>query len=185
MRWPGIIATLIAAPLWAGDLICPEISGVPPGFGFLAPEIAVRFGAPPSPETPGTETPTDWLGSWRIIPGGDGPAPLSSLEIQLEFGALWLRWDPDLADPCSTDTRITVTASSTRLYGDPEALAEARALGLIPPQEEAPDLMSPEARAELLRSLSLSRSGTLCHLRWTGPDGPAALQFHCIPETGE
>ncbi|SFJ95903.1 hypothetical protein [Celeribacter neptunius] len=185
MRWPGIIASLIAAPLWAGDLICPAISGVPPGFGFLAPELAVRFAAPVSPERPVTETPTDWIGSWRITPPGGGPAPLSSLEIQSEFGALWLRWDPDLSDPCSADTRITVTATALRLSGDPEALTEARALGLIPPQEEAPDLMSPEARAALLRSLTLSRSGKLCYLRWTGPDGPAALQFLCILETGE
>ncbi|MFB9151618.1 hypothetical protein [Roseovarius ramblicola] len=185
MRWVGIIASLIAAPLSAGELVCPPISGVPPGFGFLAPDLEARFAAPRFPEKPAAEVPTDWIGAWRITPPEGGPAPLSSLEIQSKFGTLWLRWDPDLSDPCSADTQIPVTATSTRLTGDPQALTDARDLGLVPPVDEGQGLMSSEARAVTLGSLTLNRSGTMCHLRWTGPDGPRALQFHCISETGE
>ncbi|MRU16543.1 hypothetical protein FDP25_13960 [Roseovarius sp. A21] len=176
---------MIAAPLSAGELVCPPISGTPQGFGFLAPDLEARFAASSSSEEPAAETPTDWMGAWRITPPEGGPAPLSSLEVQSEFGTLWLRWDPDLSDPCSADTQIPVTATSTRLKGDPQALTEARVLGFVPPPDDAPGLMSPEARAVLLGSLTLKRSGAMCYLRWTGPDGPRALQFHCIPEAGE
>lgn len=184
IRRAAIIACLLAAPLRAEEMACPESPGVPYGMGFLDADIQARFGSPtPAPSFPAEAT--DWPGSWRISPPDDAaPASLGVMEIEEDFGALWLRWDADLADPCSPTILVPMRPNRTGLVADPDALIRAQQLGLYPAPLTNRESI-PAAALTALRGLTLSRHGEVCQIAWPAPEGTRALIFQCNPFPGD
>lgn len=183
MRVLALISCLLAGPLQAGELECRRSPDVPYGMGFLDPEIQARFGIAGTIDPFPDET-TDWHGSWRISPSDAAAAALGVMEFEEEFGALWLRWDADLADPCSPIILVPVRLHGARLVADPDTLVRAKELGLYP-APSAPRESLPSAALNALRGLTLSRAGEDCQFTWPASAGAQALLFRCTPIPGD